>query len=457
MSRTVIDISPSQDRAGNISVSFKLSEPPDTYPGADTFVPLTCSAQDAEFVAISSKQLQKDAVRLAGMRLCNNIYSQSAVGQAIQAAIARAKQEKDFVAPIYLLLREGTQALEGLPWETMWDPHEGFLTLKESWPIGRMSGGQASDPIERPLNLPIRVLAFLAATRIEAQPEWDALYTALVAAEVPVALKVYICESELEDHIKAQSQDPNINVEIAYLPFPFDFADIIPNADFSPNIIHFFCHGSSEDGPSLLLSTMTDWEHGESSVVLGPDEFGRIPGWDSHLWLVTLNCCESAAAEQELSSFARTLVTTIKVPAVVAMRETVKVEDANVFCGTFYKALLREIKQSLASVEKFSEIEWVRALYEPRYALCKTYAAGVLPVKAAADSKEWTLPVIYVRSPHFKLRAVSSQSLMSKQDQAMLDMIQQVLADLPPDLPAEVRDPIQKKIAELKTSLFATQ
>ncbi len=458
MSRRVIEICAFKDGAGPDRLSFRLSEPPDTYPGADTFSPLTCTAQDVEFAAIGGQLLDQDAVRLAGVRLRESLSGQPAVRQAIQEAISQAKQGA--VVPIYLLIRDGTQAIEMLPWETLWDPQEQFLALDGRWPIGRMSGGQPGKQVERTFNPPIRLLAFLAATGIEARPEWDALYGALCAAKLPVDLRVYLCEPDLENHIKSLPADPNVGVEVAYLPQPFDFAQLIANADESPHIIHFFCHGSTEDGPTLLLATLADWEHGESSVKLGPDEFRRIPGWDSHLWLVTLNCCESAAPDQQTSSFARALVAEMKVPAVVAMREAVKAEDANIFSGAFYAALLREIKPSLDTGARPVEIEWARALQAPRHSICQAYATSSQKKlsSAAACSKEWALPVIYVRAEEFKLRAIPQQSPLSEQDRlsikAEIDKLRQVIAELPENVPEQAIAILKAQIASLEATLF---
>jgi len=460
MSRRVIEISRFKIGAAQDGLSFRLSEPSDTYVDADIFAPLNCTAQDAEFAAISGSQLQKDAMRLAGLRLRTSLFGQPAVSQAIQEAITQAKQQGTAV-PIYLYMRDGTQAVEPLPWETLCDPQEQFLALDARWPIGRMSGGQLGREEQRIYNPPIRMLAFLSAAAISAQGEWDALYDALRTSGMPIALRVFIAEPDLEQHINQRAAAPNVQVDLQYLAQPFDLAQVVENADFSPHIIHFFCHGSTVDGPSLLLATKAGWEQDSSDVEISPEEFRRIPGWDKHLWLVALNCCEGAAAEQETSSFARTLVTDLKIPAVAAMREAVKVEDANIFCGSFYTALLREIKPSLATGESFVSVEWARALVDPRFSICKAYATSnsTKLSSAAAASKEWALPVIYVRASDFKLRAISALSPLSTPDRvaskAELEQLRQVLAELPEDTPLNALVAIKQRVASLETELLA--
>jgi hypothetical protein len=460
MSRRVIEISRFKVGAGQDGLSFRLSEPSDTYVGADIFTPLNCTAQDAEFAAISGSQLTKDAMRQAGLRLRASLFGQPAVSQAIQEAITQAKQQGTAV-PIYLYMRDGTQAIEPLPWETLCDPQEQFLALDSRWPIGRMSGGRLGEADPRTFNPPIRMLALLSAATISAQGEWDALYDALSRSTMPIDLQVLIAEPDLEQHISQRAVAPNVQVAVKYLNQPFDLAQVIENADFSPHIIHFFCHGSTIDGPSLLLATKAGWEQDSSDIEIGPEEFRRIPGWDKHLWLVTLNCCEGAAAEQETNSFARTLVTELKIPAVAAMREAVKVEDANIFCSSFYAALLREIKPSLDTGESFVSVEWAKALVDPRFSICKAYATSTntKPSSAAAASKEWALPVIYVRASDFKLRAVSAHSPLSTPDRiakkAELDQLRRLLADLPAETPQVALTAIKQRVADLEAELLA--
>jgi hypothetical protein len=453
MNRRVIEISRFKDSAGQDQLSFRLSEPLDAYPDADIFAPLKCTSQDAEFAAINGGQLPKDAMRLAGVRLRESLFSQPAVCQAIQEAISQAKQKQGEFFPIYLHLRDGAQAVEPLPWETLCDTQEQFLALDARWPIGRISGGQLGKQEERIYSPPIRMLAFLSAAAISAQAEWDALYDALRKSKLPIDLRVFIAEPDLEDHIKQRPESAKVKVQVNYLGLPFDFAEMIENADASPHIIHFFCHGSTVDGPTLQLASRAEWEHGRSDIVLGPGDFRRIPGWDKQLWLVTLNCCEGAAADQQTSSFARTLVADVKIPAVVAMREAVKVEDANIFCGAFYTALLREVKPSLKTGETFVPIEWAKALYDPRFSICSAYAINnsTKLESAAAASKEWALPVIYVRAGDFKLRAVALASPLS----AEIEQLQELLAELPDDTPKPAIGLIKQKIASLEAELFS--
>lgn len=141
------------------------------------------------------------------------------------------------------------------------------------------------------------------------------------------------------------------------------------------------------------------------------------------------------------------------------MREAVKVENANIFCGAFYTALLREIKPSLGTGDAFVDVEWVRALYNPRFSICKAYAASSnTKMSSAAASKEWALPVIYVRAGEFKLRAISPQSPLSEPERlakrAEIGQLQQVLDDLPPDTPRGAIADIKKHIASIEAELL---
>ncbi len=345
----------------------------DVFSESDTSVELVCSPADAQFADLTLQQLKKDALQQAGKRVREGLDSQPAIQQAIKHAISQAKQANT-PFPIYFLLREKTEAVEPLPWETLWDEHESFLALDQRWPIGRMSGGQIGTVTTRTFSPPIRILAFLCATGIQAQGEWDALYGALAAATLPVHLRVYICEPDLETHIKQRVVAPHISVDVAFMSAPFDFATLIPNADHTPHIIHFFCHGTTDDGPTLLMATKADWENGESSIAIGPEEFARIPGMERPPWLITLNCCKSGTPHEDTRSFARQLATDHRIPAVVAMREAVAVEAANVFCAAFYAALLREIGPSFTNGAGAVAIEWAKILIDPRLAVARAFA-----------------------------------------------------------------------------------
>ena len=106
-------------------------------------------------------------------------------------------------------------------------------------------------------------------------------------------------------------------------------------------------------------------------------------------------------------------------------------------------------------------MEWARALHDPRFSICKAYAtsSSTKLSSAAAANKEWALPVIYVRANDFRLRAVSSQSLLNAPDRmakkAELDQLQQVLPDLPEDTPEKALADIKQRIAGLEAELLA--
>jgi hypothetical protein len=166
---------------------------------------------------------------------------------------------------------------------------------------------------------------------------------------------------------------------------------------------------------------------------------------------------------QDAYSLARLLVTN-GFPAAVGMREPIASDDAHVFCQTFYPSvlsILQEVEQQAKAETDFTEVEWARTLYQPRTQLCDQHRADQTPLTAAAASKEWTLPVIYVRPELFMLRVRSTKPELSSHDvEALRAQIKglrtgrEFLQTLP-DVPQGAFAEIDKRIADLEARLYA--
>ena len=115
-----------------------------------------------------------------------------------------------------------------------------------------------------------------------------------------------------------------------------------------------------------------------------------------------LNCCESAAAgpRDNLQSLALMLVRDAALPAVVGMREPVSSIDASTFTRAFYSALLAEVDGRRAGTVPADEpLNWARYAVRARTTLLDRYQ---MPRTEAAEStREWTLPVVYLRPDPF--------------------------------------------------------
>jgi hypothetical protein len=119
-------------------------------------------------------------------------------------------------------------------------------------------------------------------------------------------------------------------------------------------------------------------------------------------WLLVLNCCESAAAgpKDNLQSLALMLVRDAALPAVVGMREPVSSTDASTFTKAFYTALLAEVDGRRAGTVAADEpLNWARYAVCARTTLLDQHQ---MPRTEAAEStREWTLPVVYLRPDPF--------------------------------------------------------
>ena len=162
------------------------------------------------------------------------------------------------------------------------------------------TGAPSSDSKSATIGIepPLRIMALLTAAGVDARPEWEALKAALDASPVPVEVRLFVSQDDLKLHLDGLN-DPRVTAE--FLPGDFDLAAIVGQQPLPPHIIHFFCHGSAEGGATLHLATRADQIAGSGlgSVAIEPNDLRRVAGLDRHLWLVTLNCCQGAAAPIE--------------------------------------------------------------------------------------------------------------------------------------------------------------
>jgi hypothetical protein len=334
------------------------------------------------------------------------LYQKIAENSDVQNALNVALNLNDEV-PIYIELR--SDGAEALPWEALRKPDGNFLTLDKRWPIGRVvtTGDERQ---EFHLDSRIKVTAVLAAGGVDARAEWDGLWAAVSAANVPVSVQVLLCQEDLAAHIESL-HNPNISVA-----FVNDESQVLSAIrQFEPNVIHFFCHGSTEHKtPRLLLATKGEWVNGHSTVQLYPAVLAE-GSMKLNAWLVTLNCCRGAAPVEQAQSLARSLVVA-GFPAVIGMREAVASTDANIFCRELYNVVFGELEKCMEADGEWVEVCWPKMLYGARRRLALHHAEGKPLPFAAAELKEWTLPTLYVRRMPFRIRARSRNKDLSEAD-----------------------------------------
>ena len=309
--------------------------------------------------------------------------------------------------PIYFKL--DSPPAENLPWEALWHRGRGvFVALEPNWPLARLAtvNNRPSVSLVEP---ELKILIVLAASRgdgalpVHATGEWTAIWNALSKLPFANRLRVHVltCQDDIIETI-GQLVAPAVQVTCETLVSEQTLRQAV--AELSPNIVHFFCHGSTEgDEPRLNLATRGDFdaELPTGRIWLGLNELSTI-GKSPSIWLVTLNCCQGAQAPGSRASIAAKIAATV--PTVVAMRESVDFRKAHVFAGAFYEHLLQKLEPHLpndadANAGTASIIPadvWVDAMHPPRQAL----SSG-----AGAQDPAWTLPVVYVQRGGLMLKA----------------------------------------------------
>ena len=461
MSRTIVSIFPlTLKDEPEVSFTFRLEFPPDVTPNSRVAQMLHCRHDDPNFVNLDNGVLEPGTVKDVGSLLFNTLAEHDGVRTGITLALS----SRDKTAPIYIYPDPSHWQVQKIPWETLYNPDNNFpeprfLALNHCWPIARIVGKASTEPeILRTFKPPLRAMIILTAAGVSAAPEWNAIYNALSRTRPHAKLKIIVCERALK---KAIDDLGNPDIKAEYL----QSASLLLKAidDFSPHILHFFCHGSTEGGPHLQLATLDDVEAGRANgtVTLEPSQLIHDTHLSKCLWLATLNCCKGAAAGGgEVDSIASGLVNA-GFPAVVGMREGIDTSDAHLFCETFYPEVRKQIEKCVKASGQQVEIEWARALRVPRARLCEKHSMdGQTLAVAATRSKEWTLPVMYVRPEPFKLHVRPAKPTLSAEEQrrlqAKIDRLREARDFLAnnPDMPPGAITELDGKISEVENELY---
>lgn len=463
MPRTIVRIQESTDGATS---GFWL-ESPKSYVGATLISPLTCRPNESPFLEMHSGDGSPNWVRQAGEKLFHELYSHPAVKPAIDAALT---QIVGGCSPICFRLDDVTIA-DDLPWEAV--RSNDFFALDQRWPIVRMrETTEATTRLVYTLEPPLRATIVLSAAgrspqnRAAGAPQWQRIHDTIEKhlaenGAIPVSVTVLTGEKALMDTI-GNLKKPWVRADLIA-----DKSGLLEQIQKShPHILHFFCHGISDQTPHLRVGSYADWE-GEldPSIAITAYELRQRADPDQNIWLVTLNCCESATRAGNVRSFASSLVAA-GFPAAVGMREVVEVEHAHLLCKSFYPEVMRMIG-AVPEGGLESEIEWAKALWQARTDLAEKDANGVPAQAAGQGSKIWTVPALYVRREPFKLkRIVPSQPAQIGLSQAKRKIIEYIQTlqqqrtkavedykDLPPAalnaILAEFESQIAAKTAEL--------
>jgi CHAT domain len=374
-------------------------------------------------------------VREYGRQLWSHLGTHPEVQRALSTAVNGPAGQ---VQSILFDLQD--QRAELFHWEMLCDEQDRFLALTRA-PIGRI----AEPGIDLAGTTPefdgeLRITAVLSALGVPAEQEWTGLRDAVHAARdagLPVTVRVLIGEGDLLDKVtEAAQREDGLTVQ-AVPDRAVDLHRAI--AESRPHILHFFCHGSAEQGqPRLLVATGQDVEKLQLGPVT-PSVRLHIDGLrdllvQGDVWLVVLNCCQGGLAAPEVHSLAHALAAA-GVPAAVGMRESVQALAAYEFSRVFYRELLDRLAAQLTPAGADRTIDWTHLLSVPRAALVESHGDD------AGTFGEWTLPVLYTRFDPFTVRITADRpDPAARARRAVLEgLLQRLPPDTPPEAIAELR------------------
>jgi CHAT domain len=352
-----------------------LDRSPFDLPSNEPDMPLRCGPRVLE--TFSEDPPQSDVVQAVGKKLFRSLGRHPTVGRAVETALAQQGG-----CPIYLRL-DSIEAAE-YPWESLFDAtRRRFLALHPQWPIGRIIPAvyRAST---RYLAPPVRLVAVLSATGVDAAGEWRSLSRAIEESGLDVRVRAVVGQRDLFHAIDGAHDWADVTL------LSNERAVAKALTEFDPHFVHLFCHGTARPTPFVELATPTAHAALESDVQLGAVWFkdkAPMP------LLATLNCCVGASDGDGVRGLASALVTEADYAAAIGMREPIEATDAHVLSASFYGAAFRRLKAVFdGGLEQ--EIEWASSLCDARQALRQAHAGELAPDSAAARHRRWTVPIL---------------------------------------------------------------
>lgn len=407
------------------------------YPVSPGLTSFEARATDSPYKELRQRPVEPGQVQKCGDHLCTSLVRNDGVQQILNI-FQNPQVDKRY--PIYVSIAEPEH--EKLPWEAIWRNKFDFLALRPHWPIARLTS--ATDDIEprvKKIVLRPRIMAIIAAKDADDETEWNGFEKLLTSYPDKFDIYVLLASEKLAARLRGLSPNPRIK-----WAFVGSSAEVMQELrTYRPNIVHFFCHGTSEKGGSLSFVQRLGESVEISTIDLLP--LGRL----DTVCLVVLNCClgGNSDPDDQSGSIARELVKA-GVPAVVAMREIVSDKAANAFAAGFYGELLNKFLRAIqpqpvgGSIGVPDEI-WLEALFQGRKAL-KDAVKGAVP----GDEIDWTLPLIYLRRGGLRLEMREEAVGSTKgSEETLLRAVREKLAALP-QMPRELLKEIDDRLAALE-------
>jgi hypothetical protein len=463
MNRIVFQLGSAVAPDGRPFLSISLEEPPVFGSYA---MPFTCQADDPAFAALRGAVVAQDSIKLAGGTLFAAVSAHPDVQQYLQTALQTNAGGR---YPVYVEIATPAGA-EALPWEALCSPNEDYLGLDERWALARIVAPTSEPPAFYTLAPPLRIAAVLSCLGISAAGELAALRQAVREAGTDSARLLVITSeeqlfSDLQDEIVAGTA-PEV-AEAKLIPAELSALQATVSR-FQPHVLHLFCHGSIKGSPHVSLALKSDWETPEptSGLLAEARDFHGFTGKTDDLpWLVVLNCCEGAAPGDTADSQSLTLGIAREgiASAVVGMREPVVSDTANLLTQTLYAKLLADIATRGDDAGQ-QPLDWAHLVVAVRDKFARIREReGVVWSRAAASTKEWTMPVVYVRPVAFQLRverapgpAEDEASPPGHEARLEIEALQRLLNSLPPDQALELKGEAEARIEQLARQIGLT-
>jgi hypothetical protein len=197
-------------------------------------------------------------------------------------------------------------------------------------------------------------------------------------------------------------------IECGFVPDQAGLFDQI--GTFEPHLVHFFCHGKASAPPFIQAGNRIDFKRNQpGSVTLEATQLRQRADPNENIWLVTLDCCETALGGGDNTSRSRPFASSLVlegIPAVIGMREPLDQAVATRFCGLFYTRFLSDLRKGMLAARSSGtpfEIQWASALFAARQELCVFKDPTRVFSKVAETAKDWTIPVLYTRPEPFSI------------------------------------------------------
>lgn len=284
------------------------------------------------FFAQQSKDLE-EKIKTWGSELFKAVFTDEIVRQFDQAnAIAKSENTE-----LHLRLRLNVPELNDLPWECLYDSRQqGFIALLEKTPILRYL--EVSQPVESlAVKPPLKVLVVISAPKdlrlLDVEKEWQDLQAAVKDLERQSLIELTRLET-------ATLQELRRELSLTGKQY---------------HVLHFIGHGDfdKKNQQGVLAFENKDCK----KHMVNSEKLATVLKNHEPLRLIFLNACKGAVTSTDTASdaasdaandtaesnlfagMAQSLVSSVGVPAVIAMQFAITDNAAITLTGSFYKGL----------------------------------------------------------------------------------------------------------------------